>query len=232
MKALKIEIGQCFGRLVVIERVGSKKKHVFWKCRCDCGNDKILRGTNLRSGTTLSCGCRQQENWASRIKNETGHRFGRLVVIGFAKRHNGRALWKCRCDCGTMKIICAGDLRSANTKSCGCLKSEQASARGKAKRRHGHTLHGKPSPTYVTWRSMRVRCHDLSNKKFHLYGGRGIRVCARWFTFENFLADMGERPPDKTLDRIDNDGHYIPSNCRWATRKEQRANRRVKKSVA
>jgi hypothetical protein len=95
-----------------------------------------------------------------------------------------------------------------------------------AKRRHGHALRGKRwTPTYSTWMAMRRRCYDTKNKCFNLYGGRGIQSCARWFDFENFLTDMGEKPSGKSLDRINGDGHYMPSNCRWATPSQQATNR-------
>jgi hypothetical protein len=91
---------------------------------------------------------------------------------------------------------------------------------------HGHSLVGKVSPTYKTWLRMKERCYNPHKDKYKYYGGRGIKVCARWSKFENFLADMGEKPAGLTLDRVDNDGDYKPSNCRWATLKEQARNKR------
>jgi len=92
--------------------------------------------------------------------------------------------------------------------------------------RHGHHINGKPSPTYKSWQMMKYRCQNPNCPAYKYYGGRGIAVCDRWMDFENFLADMGTRPPGKTLDRIDNDGNYEPCNCRWVTCKEQVQNRR------
>lgn len=99
--------------------------------------------------------------------------------------------------------------------------------------RHGHCAPGKnPSRTYVSWSRMKQRCQYAKHHIFHDYGGRGIRVCERWQEFKNFLADMGERPDGKTLDRKDVDGNYEPGNCRWATRLEQERNKRGRSSVA
>ncbi len=118
----------------------------------------------------------------------------------------------------------AGKLRSGKTKSCGCYARDKASEWGKKATRHGHA--GKrPSRTYQSWIAMRNRCYREKDVHYASYGGRGITVCGSWrASFEVFLADMGERPEGKTLDRIDPDGNYEPGNCRWATPVEQRAN--------
>ena len=98
-------------------------------------------------------------------------------------------------------------------------------------KKHGHSTRERLSPTYISWQNMRDRCNNPKCRHFHRYGGRGIRICDRWESFVNFLADMGERPAGKNLDRIDGLKGYSPQNCRWATPKEQRFNSSVVKVV-
>ncbi len=154
----------------------------------------------------------------------TGRRFGFLVVTGRAPNDAcGAVRWFVSCDCGTEKSVQGAALRSGVTISCGPSHS---------KVRHGHARDHAQTPEYVSWQSMIRRCYNPEVGQYPRYGGRGIRVCARWLvSFESFLADMGERPANKTLDRIDNDGDYEPGNCRWATEKEQSRNRSTSKRV-
>ena len=155
-----------------------------------------------------------------------GKRFGRLVVLRFAgidKRRN--ALWLCRCDCGKETIVQGMHLLSMHTRSCGCLCIDRVR---KANTKHGGATRSGWSKEYRAWKNMKSRCLDPNSKRYCDYGGRGITICERWLhSFENFLADVRRAPgPEYSIDRINNDGNYEPGNVRWATRKQQRQNRR------
>lgn len=157
------------------------------------------------------------------ILDLTGHVYGRLTVV----RHNGQRVkpngdsyttWLCQCSCGGENVVSTGNLRSGNVSSCGCYGKERALAVNKV---HGYSGH----PMYPVWKTMIARCENPKNEKYPRYGARGIKVCERWKDFANFLSDMGEKPsPKHSIDRIDSDGDYEPSNCRWATSATQMRN--------
>ena len=154
----------------------------------------------------------------------TGLTFGRLTAIkrvgiyGSSSKSYG---WLCRCKCGNEKIVLATRLKRGVTKSCGCLQREIAKSSGDRARTHGASK----TTTYNIWSSMMQRCGNPSAKDYHRYGGKGIKVCKDWQTFDGFFADMGHRPAGMSLDRIDNDLGYNASNCRWANAKTQQRNK-------
>lgn len=151
----------------------------------------------------------------------TGKIFTKLTAIREVGRsRHGNVLWECSCCCGTIVTVRSCDLKSGNTKSCGCHNKET--------RLKNSVTHGKSkTPEYRTWKSMRQRCESKNNSGYHKYGARGIGVCSRWSRFENFYLDMGEKPtPNHSIERINNDGDYRPGNCKWATKTEQVRNQR------
>lgn len=155
----------------------------------------------------------------------TGQRYGRLVVLRRAEKRKP-VVWKCRCDCGTIKDIRAGQLRTGKTRSCGCIALERI---GQLRRSHGMSKMAE----YKIWKDIKKRCFNPNHAAFKDYGGRGISVAREWRdSFPAFLEHIGPRPsPGHSVDRIDNSKGYEPGNCRWATHAEQSRNSRQNRMI-
>lgn len=137
--------------------------------------------------------------------------------------------WLCRCDCGTEKIVLKQNITRGLSKSCGCYGNE---VRGKSSITHNEASRYKKTKEYRIWTGMKVRCYNKACRAYSLYGGRGIKVCDRWMKYENFIEDMGRCPPGRmSLDRIDNDGNYEKSNCRWTDQTTQANNARTNRHI-
>ncbi|ABY62868.1 HNH endonuclease [Pseudomonas phage 201phi2-1] len=208
--------GEKYGKLTVLSLSHKVEKgDRIWDCECECGTIVKRAGSTLLRSNNASCGC-------DRYNNLIGTRYGRLLALGRVTKIGEPLKWKCRCDCGVVLTVLATSLKSGRTKSCGCLRDEATSVRMKT--------HGKSkTPVWHVWVAMCQRCR--TDETGHPeYGGRGIKVCDEWLkSFEAFYAHVGDRPKGMTIDRIDVDGDYEPSNVRWATVSTQNINQRTRK---
>jgi len=214
--------GEKFGRLTVVSFDSINKNGTpVWNCLCECGNKSKVTRSHLRSGSTKSCGCLARELSAKRqLKDFSGRKFGRLTVIN---RHSNssanKSMWLCKCDCGATSIVSGSNLISGSTKSCGCIVKGRKISHGLGR-----------SHVYIIWRNMLHRCYNINNKSYETYGKRGIKVCDEWKNSVEVFNEWFEINYKEGLqiDRIDSDGDYTPSNCRFVTPSINSANRGIK----
>ena len=212
--------GQKFGRLTVLKENGrteSKKPLVIWLCKCECGN--YVNRTAKALTTSKNSGC---DNCKFIREDLTGKKFGKIKVVSMFGSVNGAIIWNCLCECGKEMKISTGRLNYGNVKSCGCEKIKMTIDR--------NTTHGKAKTRlYKIWIGMKKRCYNPNSKAYKNYGGRGISMCQEWKeNFINFYDWSMEHgySEELSIDRIDVNGNYEPSNCRWAANKEQGRNQR------
>ena len=221
-------VGKRFGRLIVVKRVENIRGYAGWLCKCDCGGTKKVDTYGLNCGRVRSCGCLEQENREIRksFDEYIGKRYAHLLILEeYPTKSNEMRKVVCQCDCGNITVVQFNNLIHGHTKSCGCLKKIV-----KPTLKHGKT----ETRLYNVWSNIRERCFCSTNTSYPNYGGRGITLCDEWasdFTnFERWAFENGydENAPygECTLDRIDVNGNYEPSNCRWTNAKQQCNNKR------
>lgn len=214
--------GMRFGQLTVIKRAENIGDRCAWLCKCDCGNETMVKSIYLTTGDTRSCGCLY-------YKDLTGQTFGRLTVLSKISSSTKGSEYLCQCTCGNQKVVKRSCLVTGGTKSCGCLGHEVHSIIAKENFiTHGFSRDKKYKKLYHTWSAMIHRCYNASNKRYNNYGNRGIGVCDEWMNdflaFYNWAMANGYQE-GLSIERKDVNGNYEPNNCTWIPLGEQALNR-------
>ena len=217
-RKMKDLTNQKFGKLLVLERDYEKSlKRPFWKCQCECGNIKSISSDHLLNRNTKSCGCLNKYQLS-------GKKFGMWTVLERAekKSENNKGLWKCLCECGKIGYVNSYNLIHKKSLSCGCIQKKVT-----IERLTTHNLTN--TKLYRIYFDMKRRCYNPNNKRYKDYGGRGISICDEWkndfMSFYNWSIENNYKE-GLSIDRINVNGNYEPSNCRWATKKQQSNNKR------
>ena len=208
-------IGMSFGKLTVVkfDKITSSNKKRWW-CKCECGSITSIQEDNLKSGNSTKC------HYCRCVKDLTGNIYGSLTVMKFSYRENHKSFYECQCNCGNTVVVRSDCLTTGNTKSCGCLNNKSKKDNPVTKEK-----------LYHIWYGMKERCYNSNNLRFDDYGGRGITISKCWDSyksFKNWALENGYKE-GLSIDRIDVDGNYEPSNCRWVQMSVQQRNKRNNK---
>ena len=215
-------IGKEFGKWTVLKEVKDQRPGKYYKCKCECGDIYIVQGVSLRANRTKQCRqCQYHEMFDP--EREINKKYYKWTVLKYVETKRKLQRYECQCECGLIKICYLAEIRAGKQKQCYICHNREV-----AKKNITHGKHG--SKIYKIWHAIKGRCLNESDSGYKYYGARGITICERWLKFENFYQDVGDKPDNLELDRINNNGNYEPNNVHWVTHKVNCQNtRRAKK---